>query len=495
LDYKISDKITTGFFYRYSYRDPNATSNSDTNTTLSNPITKTIDSLIRSQSEEIYKKSYHNINYHFIYDIDTLERKLSFDFDFFDYRTSSNQTFASTNYLSDLTPISNSFDSGNNRGKQNINNYSFNLDMEHPFDWAVLNYGSRLSFIKNNSAISYYDLKSGVPILNVSLSDRFNYQEDIQSLYFSAQRSFGEKWEAKAGLRMENTELTGNSIILGQVNKTSYTELFPTAYLSFQANDNHSFYLDYSRRIARPNYGSLNPAKSISSPYSYWEGNPNLRPFFFHNIEFQYSFKDKWFNAFYFGYNDDGFAQITMLDETTNIERNTYLNFLTTKVFGTSQTLVLNPIPWWRFNFNANVSYQDTDSKIPDTPKFINGWNGYFSAYTTFTLNSQKTLFWSVNYLYITKGNDKLTTNSDRDELNTTITWQLFDKKMNIRLHINNILGSRYFDFTEYYNGIKSTFNNYEDFRYFQLSLSYSFGKSFEVRNRENKNDEERGRL
>jgi len=495
LDYKISDKITTGFFYRYSYKDPNATSNDNTNITLSNPITKTIDSLIRSQSIGRYKKSFHNFNYHFIYDIDTLDRKLSFDFDFFDYLTSSSQIFTSTNHLADFTPINNSYDSGNSKGRQNVNNYSFNLDMEHPFDWAVLNYGGRLSYIKNNNSVAYYDLKSGVPILDVSQSDRFNYKEDTQALYFSAQRSFGEKWEAKAGLRLENTQLTGNSITLGQVNKTSYTELFPTAYLSFEANENHSFSLDYSRRISRPSYSSLNPAKWIGSPYYYEEGNPYLRPSFNHNIELQYSFKDKWLSTIYFSYNDDDFDHISVLDQTTNIERNTYMNFLISQTFGISQTLTLNPIKWWTFGVNADVYYQDTDSKIPETSPFLNGWNGEFTTYTDFVLNSQKTLTFSISYLYVTKGVDNLAYSSASDRLNASIRWLLVDNKMTIRLYMNDILRSKPYAYTEYSNGIKNIYSTYSDTRFFNVSLSYNFGKSFNVRNRENKNDEERNRL
>jgi len=496
FDYKISDKITNGFIYRYQYNNPKE-SNSYTNITLSNPINSTIDSLIISESGDKLERFSHNLNYHFIYDIDTLERKLSFDFDFFDYQTKTNQFFTSTNYLSDFIPTDNSFDSGNSKGTQRVNNYSFNLDMEHPFDWAVLNYGGRLSYIKNNNSVAYYDLKNGTPVLDTSQSDKFKYKEDTQALYFSAQMTFGEKWEAKAGLRIENTQLEGNSVILSQINNVRYTQLFPTAYLSFEATDNHSFSLDYSRRIRRPGYSSLNPVKWIGTPYYYQEGNPYLRPSFYHNIEFGYSFKDKWFSGFYFSYNDNDFDQISILDEITNIERSTYLNFLTSQTFGISQTLTLKPTKWCTLNVNADVYYQDTDSKIPETPLFLNGWNGEFNTQSDFMLNSKKTFIFSINYLYVTKGVDNLAYSSASNRLNSSIRWLLFDKKMTIRLYINDIFKSKPYVYTEYSNGIKNIYSTYSDLnqRFFNLSLLYSFGKSFDIKNRENKNEEETNRL
>ncbi|GHT18450.1 hypothetical protein FACS189429_5000 [Bacteroidia bacterium] len=62
---------------------------------------------------------------------------------------------------------------------------------------------------------------------------------------------------AKAGLRFEATQTKGISKPLGQAQQTNnknYEKLFPTAYLRYQHNENHTFSIDYSRRIQRPDY-------------------------------------------------------------------------------------------------------------------------------------------------------------------------------------------------------------------------------------------------
>ncbi len=113
---------------------------------------------------------------------------MSFDFDFFDFKLNSKRIFQTNNFYNDFTLINNSYSSADNKGIQKISNYSFNLDMEHPFDWANLNYGGRLSYINTDNNFEYYDLTSGLPIFDTSQSNQFKYEENTQAIYFSAQK-------------------------------------------------------------------------------------------------------------------------------------------------------------------------------------------------------------------------------------------------------------------------------------------------------------------
>lgn len=489
LDYKISDKISTGFIYNYSDNTPEIRDN--VISTLLNPETNNIDSLIVTIARNERKSISNNLNYHFIYDIDTLGRKLSFDFDFFNFKLNSDRIFQTNNYYNDFTPIDNSYSSADNKGIQEISNYSFNLDMEHPFDWANLNYGGRLSYINTDNNFEYYDLTSGVPIFDTSQSNRFKYEENTQAIYFSAQKEFTEKWEAKIGLRLENTQLKGNSVTLNQENETNYTKLFPTAYLSFIPNDNHSFSLNYNRRINRPNYNFLNPFRWIASPYSYSEGNPYLQPSFSNNVEFEYIFKDNFISSLYFSHTDDDFEQVTFLDSINNIQQIIPKNFIVNKTVGLNQTIIFKPKHWWYVNFSADIYYSSTDSKITQTLQFLSGWNGEFNLNNDFILNQNKTLLANISYNFTTKGVSNLDYNSSSNQLNTSIKWLLLNKKMIISLYVNDIFSSNRFTYTTYSSSIKNSYRNYYDERFFRLSVIYNFGKQFNRENRETKNSEE----
>ncbi|MER3127533.1 TonB-dependent receptor, partial [Bacillus pumilus] len=71
----------------------------------------------------------------------------------------------------------------------------------------------------------------------------------------------------------------------------NYTQLFPTAYFQYAANEQNNFVFNYGRRIRRPDYQSLNPFVMFLDRYTFEQGNPNLSPQFSHNIEVTHSFK------------------------------------------------------------------------------------------------------------------------------------------------------------------------------------------------------------
>ncbi len=492
LDYQISDKISTGFIYNYVSSTPEIRDN--IRSTLSNYETNATDSLIITKGNSIRERNSNRFNYHFIYDIDTLNRKLSFDFDFFNYNVNSNHIFQTKTYDVNSSEITDSYNSANNKGLQDITNYSFNLDMEHPFEWANLNYGGRLSYIDTDNNFEYYNLASGVPIFDTSQSNQFRYKENTQAIYFSAQKEITEKWETKIGLRIENTQLTGNSVTLNQKNETNYTKLFPTAYVSFVPNDNHSFSLSYNKRINRPNYSFLNPFKWISSPYSYSEGNPYLQPSFSNNVEFEYIFKENYISTFYFSHTDEGFEQVSIIDDETNIQQVKPLNFLVNKTFGFNQTVILKPFNWLNVRFYGDVYYSDTSSKIPVTLDYLKGWNAEFSISSDVILNQNKTLLFNSNLWVLTKGVDYLDYNSKDLQLNVSFKWLLLNKDLIISLNIQDIINPKGVRYTSFSNNIKNSFINYYDEQYFRLGIVYNFGKKFNTVNRENKNQEEQNR-
>jgi outer membrane receptor protein involved in Fe transport len=487
LDYKISNKIKTGFQFTMVKNNPDAKDNTTTKV-LKNEM---IEKMITTLGDQKIKKYSNIFNYHLIYEMDTIGRKLSLDFDYFNYKNDSNRLFETNSYNTDGTPIVNPFSSANNLGNQNINNYAVNLDMEHPTNWASLNYGGRISFIKTANEFKYFDLDTGIPVFDPSQSNAFDYKENTQSLYISADKKMGEKWEAKLGVRYENTQTIGNSLTLNKEDKNSYARFFPTAYINYNPNDNHSFTLDYGKRINRPNFNFLNPFKWIFSPYSFSEGNPFLKPSFAHNIELNHAYKDLAITSAYFSYLDDGFEQFTAVDPTTNIQKVVPINFLINKTVGLNETINVQTFTWLKNTFYADVYYSATNSKIPISLSYLSGWNGEFSLNNDFMLNKSKTAFFNLSYSYTTAGVDALDRNTGFDQLNASFKLLLLNKKLQITLYGNDLFSSNRPVYTTYSNNIKNSFRSYNDARYFRLSLSYSFGKKFETSEERNKNGDE----
>lgn len=494
LDYTVSEKISMGFLVNSTKIFPN-NSPSTTTSQLIKRQTQAIDSLIKTNSIDNQEHQRNSANYHLIYTLDTNGRKLSLDIDYFKMKNKSTRFFESTTFLNNGEISIGSFASANNTGNQQIENYSVNLDMEHPFKWAVFNYGGRLTTTKTDNELQFFDLETGIPILDVTQSNTFIFTENTQAVYFSAQKELSKKWEAKAGLRAENTSTKGKSITINQTNTVSYFQLFPTAYLSYNPNDSNSFSLNYGRRINRPSFSLLNPFRYVYNPYSYSEGNPLLLPSFSHNIELEYIYKDFWVNTLYFSKLENGFEQVSLVDSSSIVMRTVPKNFIENTTIGLNENITLNPFKAVKTNFSIDVYYSHTTSSKEFALNLLSGWNGMFIISNDIVLNKTKTAFFNVSYFFITKGVYNLDRNNDFDQLNIALKLLLWKEKVKLIIAGNDLLSSNRPEYTSVTNGIKNSFKNYTDNRDFRISISYNFGgtpKNNEQR--ENKNSEELNR-
>ena len=494
LDYKISNKITTGFLFNSSNNFP-VTDNENIIASFIPNTTQISDSASHTQATTKGERYNYIFNYHLVYKIDTLNRKLSLDVDYFNTNNQSDRTFASNVILNNGETSMGSSVSVNNLGEQSVRNYSVNLDMEHPFNWMVFNYGGRLSFTQTINTLEFFNLDTGTPIFDATQSNVFVFDENTQAFYFSAQKELSKKWEAKTGLRLENTKTKGVSLTINEINRINYTKLFPTAYLTYTPNDSNSFSINYGKRINRPSFRNLNPFKWINSPFSYSEGNPFLQPSFSHNLELEYLYKDFWVNTIYFSKLIDGFEEVAIIDSTNLIQQFIPKNFINNNTIGLSEDITFNSFKWLKTNFALDIYYSSTTSTIPTTLNFLKGWNGVFSASNDFTLNKNKTAFLNLNYYYVTIGVDNLDKNSAYYQFDATLKLLLLKKKLRIVISVNDIFKSFNPEYTTSSNNIKTFFTRNDDSRFFRFSITYIFGNSnIRTSKRRIKNKEELNR-
>ncbi|NJW54403.1 outer membrane beta-barrel family protein, partial [Salinimicrobium oceani] len=121
---------------------------------------------------------------------------------------------------------------------QSINIYTAQLDYITPIGGTSFESGLKASIIDSESRIDYMgaypDIEEGA-----LQWDEFLYDEKIYAGYVSIAKDWS-KWSAKAGLRGEYTDRTGDSRSMEQIDDREYFELFPTFYLQHNFNENHS---------------------------------------------------------------------------------------------------------------------------------------------------------------------------------------------------------------------------------------------------------------
>ena len=112
-------------------------------------------------------------------------------------------------------------------------------------------------------------------------SDNYDASETIMSVYGMATVNLTEELSVLAGVRFENTKSKYKTLAIESVNKeksdASYSNILPSAHLTYRFNDNMNLRFAFSSGISRPDYKTLTPfefrdddAREIS------KGNPDL---------------------------------------------------------------------------------------------------------------------------------------------------------------------------------------------------------------------------
>ncbi|SFN42555.1 Outer membrane receptor proteins, mostly Fe transport [Algoriella xinjiangensis] len=479
VDYEINDKLITGFNIDIS--DGNGTSDSNSIMNVfdfnQNKITKQITSDFDGTT---WDWNYFGLNYHVINKFNKEGKKLTFDFDYSRNSYGGDDVTVSNEFDGNGVEIPNKYQGNIGRTKSFSNRYNVSIDMEQPLDSWKMNYGTRLRWAQDETDNKRLYKTTGDYSELTDLANIYQYNENIYALYYSVEKKINDKWTAKAGLRYEHAEVKGLIDNPKADYKRKYDGLYPTAYIMYQPSENHSFTLNYSRRVDRPYIWYLNPTVVKINDYSYSQGNPTLSPSNSSNFELEYAYKDLSVSSIYYRYANDVFTQVQLFDPVTKITTSKPFNFGETFSYGFSENLNFKPLKYWKVNATADVFYRKTTGKIPELNYSIDGLNGEFRITNNLDLNKKKTLFANYTYSYYTKSNDGLEKYSDYMRHNAGIRAMLFQKKLQLSFNVNNIFENKNADFSVQSNNIISQ-STYEAFRSFRFGITYNFGKQFNI--------------
>ncbi|WP_158991849.1 outer membrane beta-barrel protein [Mucilaginibacter sp. L196] len=438
-----------------------------------------LDSTINTQNTSKNKFDSKGINLNYTHKYDSVGRELTFDLDYIRDVSSGNQLFVNNTFLPDGT-LTNSQTLSDNL-PSTINIYSAKADYSHPLKGkAKLEAGVKSSYVNTNNAANYFNVVNGVSTIDYNNTNQFLYKENINAAYINFNKDFG-RFSLQTGLRAENTNGDGHQ--LGNAEKADssfvnhYTNLFPTAFLSYNLDTakHNVLVLSYGRRIGRPNYSSLNPFTFFVDEFTYFSGNPFLKPQFTDNYKLAYSFKSLFTVAVAYDYTTD--VQGETIHNIGDVFISTTGNIGQLKTLNFSVNTNLQPAKWWTINLYAEV--------------YNNNYQGQF--YTGYLSQSKNTLdfngsnqftiskTWSAELsgFYDTGGAYGQFITLPKGMLNAAIQKKILNNKGSIKLNMRDILHT--FSPSGTITNIadaSATFHNFLDTRVATLAFTYSFGKS-----------------
>lgn len=490
IDYQINDKSSIGGQYNGGSGSPKFEDGGPiiVNNLVDNPIKH-----ITSSAKNDGVNNNHSANINFSHKIDTVGTKFTADVDYFRYVNNKDRLFNTKTVAVDNS-VNNLFIASTG-GDQKIENFSAKIDFEQPLKWAKLSYGAKASFVVTKNKTNFFDYSSGTAIEDLKQKDNFEYKENTQAVYLNASREFNDKWTVQLGLRVENTQTTGTSVVYNIENKKNYTKLFPTVYVAYKANDDNTFSINYNRRISRPAFWELNPFKWYITEYSVAQGNPSITPAFTDKIEFNYTYKGKL--DFSLSYEDtkDGFSQFPVVD--SNTKRTTYLrdNIINNNSYNASVSYTFKTFPWLQSQNGLYLFYSENKLSKKADLNVNNGGGYYFTTNNTLYLNTSKTLTSQVDFWYQPSLKSGLWDVSQSYALNFGMKYAMLDKKLNLSLYVNDIFNTSAITVYTKTNNVNQKFYNYYGQRYVNIGVSYSFGNSkIKVRDHQGGNSDEKDR-
>lgn len=126
---------------------------------------------------------------------------------------------------------------------------------------------------------------------NGSLSNIFNYDQNVTAGYLSYTLTTKSSFSFKAGSRYEWTTIKANFANATEIDTDipAYGVLVPSFNMSKKLSNGKTLKLAYNKRIQRPGIQFLNPNIQAANPLNITQGNPKLNPEFTDNYEMSYS--------------------------------------------------------------------------------------------------------------------------------------------------------------------------------------------------------------
>ncbi|REC63272.1 TonB-dependent receptor [Chryseobacterium pennae] len=461
VDYSLSDKSTIGFIYDITKGDIDMDIYSTQNYFSGNTPT------LFTETDSKHRSAFTTQMLNTYFDHKFGDHKLSLGYNYYGNVPDTQVNFITTD-LSDLSK-----ETVRNMSAVDYKISSAQADLTLNFKKTQVETGAKYSQFSNNSDIQYFDLKNDHYEIDPGKTNQFEYDEKNYAAYISTSKDFGEKWSAKAGLRYEYVQTRSISPTAQSQTENNYGKFFPSAYLSYKANSSNQFSINYSRRINRPNFHSLNPFRWYSNPRSYSTGNPELQPSFNDNIELNYIFKNKFSANVYYQRTTNNFGQILFLDQEA--VTSSYYNYYNQDTYGINFNYTDTFFKFWESNISTSFSYNETQiTKFNLIPK--SGQSFYYSLKNTFQLNKAKTFFLFVNYWETLPSREGNTYQKNMGSLDAGVKMSFMEKALQVNLSVTDIFKQGRFIGDAYYADNTQSFNNYWDARRLNVSVTYNFG-------------------
>lgn len=385
----------------------------------------------------------------------------------------------------------------------NTNSTQINLDYTNPLsETSKLELGveNRIQNTKSN----FDDIS-----ISKTANNNFDFNRNVISFYTNYSKQW-KKWSSQIGVRLENYKLdaeferkeTNPSFNSKDKVSDDIFSFYPSAFLTYTANDKSSFNFNYSRRVDRPSIGQISPIREWTTPLVESRGNPELQPQFTNSFEVNYTRNTKLGSitsgVFYRQINDE-ISRVSFNDPDNATRRIlSYNNFNDNNAYGIEISANLKLKKWWSINASTDAYFKTVKGTVQNavTNEFESGKIDVtsFNARINNSFTATKNLRFQLFGMY--RGRD-LSLQFERSAMykaDLGASYNILKGKGTITTRMNDIFDTMHFSFKGsipyHQNG-----SFYWESQSFYVGFSYLFGgnKSNAIQRKQRDSNETQG--
>lgn len=373
-----------------------------------------------------------------------------------------------------------------------IDNYNAAANYVKAFkNGGKLKFGLKFTVTNTRNNVLYEYYKTDGFVNDPERSNIFQYKEQIAAAYGQYSFRLG-KTSFQVGLRAESTKTKGSSVTSGQNHNRSYFNLFPSLFLKRVLDDKNTLSFNYSRRLDRPSFNSLNPFEWRVDDYTYISGNPYLNPQFIHSFNLSYLYASRYSLSLFANQTKGVFAQYLLSNKPGDLVANySWENLSSQKYLGLNLYVPVEVAKWWSMINNVMVYKNIIDFDSGESRRTV------FSGKTTQNVSLNKDLRLEVSGLYQSKYNTSNQVFVPSYYIDLGLSNSFFKKKVTARALVTDVFNTSRNDYEIISGSLNLTEKQKYTTRRFSIQLTYNFriGKKVKIQKITGGNNDEKNRM
>ncbi|MGI9532758.1 TonB-dependent receptor domain-containing protein [Lutimonas sp.] len=367
---------------------------------------------------------------------------------------------------------------------ESVDNFYAKIDYALPIkDDSKFEAGLKANFrnYKNDFQASNFNPSTSRFVAIAEFTSKIDYQESIYAFYANYSKQY-EKLSFSLGLRTEITNSVITEKIVDEAYENNYSDLFPSALVTYNVDEQSTFTLGYVKYIDRPTISQLNPFNSFTDERFILVGNPFLQPYYTNYLYFEYyhEFEKLTLNSALF-YSNATDQILNVLEKTGNqtsdgfdIFRRLPINNGILNQTGFELEATYNPNNKIRL-YGLFSPYHTVLTDTRDNAYDYDNWVFFTNVRFLYRLTS--TLRFNIDYTFQSAQKTALTELKDIQYVNLNISKDFWEGKSTLSFKINDVFHTRMSDF----NSLEANTITQRRFIFdtqYLLSFSYRFNKS-----------------